>query len=147
MQNTNTNPERKSLSELVKSVGEGKIILVEDGYDLSKHIELIEKMKLKHEVVIVHIGDLNIEDANRVQEFISAQNKNPFSYGIAEMLQESTERLLKDMHRLELEIPPLEEKVDPKTVKIHDFGHRNQNKQFNNFKPLPKKTMGFRGKR
>lgn len=143
----NTNPEKKSLSELIKSVGEGKVILVEDGYDISKHLELIEKMKAKHEVIIVHIGDLLIEDSEKVKELISAQNKpNPFGGGIAEMLQESADQLIKNIQRMELEMPPLIDKIEHKDTKIHDFGHRKQSKQFNNFKPLPKKNLGFRRK-
>lgn len=143
----NTNPERKSLSELIKGT-DGKILLVEDGYDLAKHIDLIAKMQTKHEIVIVRMGDLLTEDLKIVQDLVSAQNKpNSFQGGFAEMLQENMERLIKDMRRIELELPPLIEKVDPVQTKVHDFGHRKQEKTFNNFKPLPKKVLGFRGKR
>lgn len=147
MQDSNTNPDKKSLSDLIKGT-DGKILLVEDGYDISKHIDLIAKMQAKHEVIIVRIGDLLTEDVKIVQDLISAEKKpNPFNGGIAEMLQESMDKLLRDMKRMELEIPPLLEKTEPKPTKIHDFGHRKQEKTFNNFKPLPKKVLGFRGRR
>lgn len=143
----NTNPERKSLSELIKGVGEGKVILVDDSYDVAKHADLIAKIQAKHPVVVVHINDLLIEDSEKIKKLLSAENKpNPFGGGIAEMLQESTERLIRDMQRMELEMPPLTEKVEHKETKVHDFGHRKQAKQYNNFKPLPKKNLGFRRK-
>lgn len=143
----NTNPEKKSLSELIKAVGDGKVIIIDDSFIAAKHIDLIEKMKLKHEVLLVHMDDLLIEDSTRLKEHILVENnKKAFSGGgIEELIRESSERLIKELKMIETEIPFNTKEKPVLPEKSHDYGVRKQN--CNQYKSLPKKVLGFRGKR
>jgi hypothetical protein len=133
-------PIKQSLSDIIKNAGDKQIVIIGAGAETGHHAALIAKLRETQDVILVAVEDLNEEDQKKVSEAKAFESPRG---SMEELALKMTIQLRHEVEHL------------PDNIILNE-----DNKTFHHTKPtthksfntkgkvhLPKKMLGFRGRR